>query len=74
MLVMSGGDSTTAKNLADEYGITFPVLSDPSYSVFNRWNPTYSMPSTTFLRPGLVIEEIETMWYPERVEELLYGE
>lgn len=74
MLVMNGGDSTSAKTLADENGLTFPVLVDPTYEVFNRWNPSYTTPSTTFLRPGLVIDQIETTWYPEQVEELLYGE
>ena len=50
------------------------MLTDPNYEVFNRWNPSYTTPSTTLLRPGLVVEEIETTWYPEQIEELLYGE
>ena len=74
MLVMSGGDSNTAKTLADENGLTFPVLTDPTYEVFGRWNQSNTTPSTTLLRPGLIVEEIETTWYPEQVEELLYGE
>ncbi|MBK7755953.1 MAG: hypothetical protein IPI35_06010 [Deltaproteobacteria bacterium] len=74
MLVMSGGDSNTAKTLADENGLTFPVLTDPSYEVFNRWNPSNTTPSTTLLRPGGLVEEIETTWYPEQIEEPLYGE
>lgn len=74
MLVMSSGDSATSKQLVDENGLTFPVLVDPTLEVFKRWNPSYATPSTTYLRPGLVIEEIDTTWYPERIEELLYGE
>jgi hypothetical protein len=74
ILVMNGGDSTTAKTLADDNGLTFPVLVDPTYEVFQRWNPSYTTPSTTLLRPGLVVEEVETTWYPEQIEALLYGE
>ena len=76
MLVMVMYDATpeTARALGEELGLTFPILSDPSYELFNRWNETHATPSSTIIDRGAVVAETETVWYPAQLEGYVYGE
>jgi peroxiredoxin len=69
-------DGQSAENLAyaEEYKLTFPVLSDLNMEVFGRWNPTGVTPSTTLIDRDLVVYAIDTTWYPAQVEGLVYPE
>jgi peroxiredoxin len=73
-MVMYDGSTEQNRALADELGLTFPVVSDTSMSLFDRWDPTGATPSGTFLDRGSVVSEIDVIWYPGLIEELVYGE
>jgi hypothetical protein len=74
IMVMYDGTSAASMQLANELGLTFPVLSDPELEVFDRLNPNGETPKSTFLSEGLVVEHVSVGWYPGLVEELLYPE
>lgn len=69
---MAGGDTSAAAQMAEELGLNYPVLVDPGYEVFQRWDESYVTPSSTFFSPGMVVEAIDTTWTPTYIEELLY--
>ncbi len=74
MMVMVDGSPDQNRALADELGLTFPVLSDTRMELFDRWDPSGETPSGTFLERGSVVSEIDVIWYPGMIEELVYGE
>ena len=74
IMVMYDGTSAAAMDLANELGLTFPVLSDPGLEVFDRFNPTGETPNSAFILPGAEVHSTEVGWYPALVEDLLYGE
>ena len=73
-MVMYDSTPTEAKAFADEYNLTFPILSDPSQVVFSRWDPSVTVPSTTIIDRGVVIAEIDTTWYQSLLEGYIYDE
>ena len=74
MMVMYDGTSSSTMALAEEMGLTYPILSDPNGELFDRWDPDYFTPSTTFVARGGVVEMVDTVWYQSLVEELVYAE
>ena len=72
-MVFYDGTPESMKEFADEKGLTFPVLSDPNKEVFGRWNPTSATPKTTLIDRGVEVYEVDTTWYPQMLEDLLYG-
>ena len=73
IMVMYDGTSAAAMDLANELGLTFPVLSDPGLEVFDRFNPT-GRPQLGLHPAGCRGPLHRGRWYPALVEDLLYGE
>jgi len=73
-MVMYDGDPASCKTLADDLGLTFPVLSDPSGEVFSRFNPDAGTPESAFISEGMTVHTLDVIWYPGLVEEILYGD
>lgn len=73
MPIMVMYDGTPEKNLdlAQKKGLKFPVVSDPGMTLFKRWDPTNKTPSTTLIRPGAEVFQIDEGWHTESIEELL---
>ena len=71
MMIMRDGDATRAAELAEEHGLTYPILDDSAMEVFERWNPEMTTPSSTFIHRGMVVEMVGTQWYNALVEELV---
>lgn len=71
-MVMYDGFPENNREYGDEYGLTFPILSDTTLSLFARWNPSGETPSTTLLDRGVVVHEIDTTWYAAQIEALVY--
>jgi peroxiredoxin len=73
-MVMYDSTAADAKALADEKGLSFPILSDPSQEVFGRWDPSTTVPSSTILDRGVVVAEVGIAWYQSLLEGYVYGE
>ena len=73
-MVMYDGDPSSTRQLADEYGLTFPILSDPSGEVFTRFNDDGDTPESAFIEAGMTVHTLDVIWYPALVEEIIYGE
>ena len=71
---MYDGDPSSSQQLADEEGLNFPILIDPDYSLFDRWNPDYQTPSTTMIRRGSVVHSIDQTWYTGLINEVVEWE
>lgn len=74
MMIMYDGDTASMKGLAEEMGLTFPILADPRYEVFDRWDPSRATPSSTLFKPGALVEKVDTTWYTDMIEDALYSE
>ena len=74
ILIMYDGTPESMMQLAEERDLTFPVLADPEMTVFDRFDPEYITPSSTFLVPGSEVHSIDVSWHNALVEEVLYGE
>lgn len=73
-MVMYDSTPASAKELADELGLTFPILSDASGEVFTRFNPAQETPQSDFIAPGMTVHTTDVIWYPALVEDIVYGE
>lgn len=73
-MVMYDGDPSRSLQLAQDYGLSFPILTDTSLSVFSRFDPSGDTPSSTFIAEGMVVHSVDVAWYPALIEEILYGE
>jgi len=73
LMVFYDGTPDSLMELANEKGLTFPLLSDPDKTVFGRWNPESATPKTTLLERGAKVYEVDSAWRPALIEELLYG-
>jgi len=73
-MVMYDGDPSSTAQLAAEQGLSFPILSDPSGEVFNRFNSDGDTPESAFIAEGMTVHTLDVIWYPALVEEVLYGE
>ena len=71
MMVMYDGDPSEVVALAEEQGLTFPILVDPGNEVFGRWDPKRITPSTTLIAKGAVVQAIDTQWYNDMIEEMV---
>ncbi len=74
MMVMLDGTPETAAALAEEAGLSIPILSDPQQKAFGRWDPQLATPDTAFIKPGMEVHMTGVTWYPALIEEVLYGE
>lgn len=73
-MVMYDGTPDSTRGLADELGLTFPILSDPSGEVFRRFNPDSDTPESAFIEAGMTVHSLDVIWYPALIEDVLYGE
>lgn len=73
-MVMYDGTPESAKQLGEQLGLTFPILSDPTGLVFDRWDESGITPSSTVLDRGVEVAHVDTTWYPAQLEELIYPE
>jgi hypothetical protein len=74
VMVMYDGSPDRTAQLADEYGLTYPILSDASGEVFGRFNQEQSTPQSDFIAEGMTVHTVDVIWYPALIEEVLYGE
>lgn len=59
LTILNGSSTTDAADWAEEYGIDHPVLADPNYELFYKYNPDATgWPDITFLERGLVVHSI----------------
>ena len=58
--------------LTEEKMLNFPVLLDPTHTLFNRWNQANKFPSTTMIRRGNVVHSIDETWHTLLIEEVVY--
>lgn len=72
-MIMYDGTPERARDLGEQLGLTFPILSDPNYEVFGRWDESNVTPSSTIIDRGSEVAIIDTTWYPAQLEELIYG-
>lgn len=73
-MVFPDGTPESTMALAQERGLTFPILSDPERTLFNRWNPAGGTPNTTILGRGVRVEQIEGGWHRQMLEDFLAGQ
>lgn len=73
-MVMYDGSQQANMDLANELGLTIPILSDPGGEVFSRFNPDGETPKSAFIDKGMVVHTLDVIWHPGLVEEVLYGE
>jgi len=74
MMVMYDASPAEAMTYATEKALTFPILSDTSQQVFSRWDPSVTVPSSTILDRGVLVAEIGTTWYQDKIEGYVYPE
>jgi len=70
-MVMYDGDVSEIAALAEEQGLTFPILMDAENEVFGRWDPERITPSTTLFTKGAVVDSIDVQWYNDLIEEMV---
>jgi len=71
-----GEDRETVADFVQRYGITYPILLDPTLDNFYRWSPLFGLPKHYFVgADGRVVREFAGELPPDRmletVEELL---
>ena len=70
-MVMRDGNPQKNLDLAQKKGLNFPVVSDPSGVLFERWDPTNKTPSTTLIRKGVEVFTIDEGWHTESIKDML---
>ena len=73
MVIMYDGTVEQTLALAEENDLGYPILIDPTHTLFERWNPENKMPSTTMIRRGSVVHSIDQTWYTDLIEDLVYN-
>ena len=71
-----GEERGTVVDFVERYGITYPILLDPTLDAFYRWSPQFGLPKHYFVDAnGVVVREIPGELPPEAMlqtlEELL---
>ena len=67
-----GEDRETVTDFVDRYGITYPVLLDPTLENYYRWSPQFGLPKHYFVDAnGVVLREIPGELPPEAMLETL---
>lgn len=67
-----GEERGTVTNFIDRYGITYPILLDPTLENFYRWSPQFGLPKHYFVDAnGVVLREIPGELPPEAMLETL---
>jgi thiol-disulfide isomerase/thioredoxin len=52
-------ERSTVEDFVDRYGITYPILLDPTLENFYRWSPQFGLPRHYFVdEHGVVVREI----------------
>ena len=63
-----GEEPSAVRQFADRYGITYPILIDPTLDTFYRWSPQFGLPRHYFVDGrGTVIREIPGELPPDRM-------
>ena len=67
-----GEEPAAVRQFVDRYGITYPILLDPTLDTFYRWSPQFGLPRHYFVDArGTVIREIAGELPPEPMVALL---
>lgn len=54
-----GEEPAAVRDFADRYGISYPILLDPTLENFYRWSPQFGLPRHYFVDPsGTVVYEV----------------
>ena len=56
---------------ADNFGLTFPVVSDPNWNTMMRWEKDNYIPSHTLLAPGMKVVQLDERISEEDIESVL---
>lgn len=72
-MIFSDGTIEQSMEVQEQYDSTFPILIDDG-TIFSSWDPEYVTPKSIWIQPGLVIEEIDSHWNNEMIEEKVNGE
>jgi hypothetical protein len=59
---------------AEKYGMTFPVLADPSWAINNRFEKDQGIPTQVLLAPGAKLVKVDAMITSADIEAVLEGE
>ena len=71
MVMYDASPEENAAYAADK-NLTYPILSDTAYEVFQRWNPSMTVPSSTIIDRGVVVAEVNVTWYQALLESYVY--
>ena len=67
-----GEERSAVDDFVSRYGITYPILLDPTLENFYRWSPTFGLPKHYFVNAdGVVVREIPGELPPSRMLETL---
>ena len=67
-----GEEPSAVRQFADRYGVSYPILLDPTLDTFYRWSPQFGLPRHYFIDAGgTVIREIAGELPPEQMVALL---
>lgn len=67
-----GEERETVADFVDRYGITYPILLDPTLENYYRWSPQFGLPKHYFVDAnGVVLREIPGELPPEAMLEAL---
>jgi thiol-disulfide isomerase/thioredoxin len=67
-----GEERNAVDDFVSRYGITYPILLDPTLENFYRWSPTFGLPKHYFVNAdGVVVREIPGELPPSRMLETL---
>lgn len=67
-----GEERGAVQEFVDRYGITYPILLDPSLANFYRWSPQFGLPKHYFVDAnGVVLREVPGELPPEAMLEML---
>ena len=67
-----GEEPSAVRQFVDRYGISYPILLDPTLDTFYRWSPQFGLPRHYLIRAdGTVIREIAGELPPEQMLALL---
>ncbi len=67
-----GEEPSAVRDFVARYGITYPILLDPTLDNFYRWSPQFGLPKHYFVDPsGIVVREIPGELPPEHMVQIL---
>ena len=67
-----GEERSAVEDFVERYGISYPILLDPSLDDYYRWSPQFGLPRHYFVGPdGTVLREVIGELPPDRMAEIL---